>query len=51
MARVQLAQLAQIAEITAALAVVISLIYVGREVQSNTAAVRSGYEDFNPSWN
>ena len=34
------AQLAQIAEIVAAAAVVVSLVYVGQEVQSNTAAVR-----------
>ena len=40
MARIKLAELAQIAEIVAAVAVVMSLIYVGKEVQSNTAAVR-----------
>jgi uncharacterized protein YoxC len=40
MARIKLTELAQIAEIIAAIAVVISLIYVGQEVQSNTAAVR-----------
>jgi len=36
----KLAELAQIAEIIAAIAVVISLVYVGKEVQSNTAAIR-----------
>ena len=36
----KLAELAQIAEIVAAMAVVVSLIYVGKEVQSNTSAVR-----------
>lgn len=41
MARPGLRQIAQVAEVIAAVAVVVSLIYVGREVQSNTAAVRS----------
>ncbi|NIU11173.1 MAG: hypothetical protein GWN81_20525 [Phycisphaerae bacterium] len=36
----KLAEFAQIAEIVAAAAVVVSLIYVGKEVQSNTSAVR-----------
>lgn len=36
-----LAELAALAEIVAAVAVVLSLIYVGRELQSNTAAVRA----------
>ena len=36
-----LGQLAQLAEIVAAAAVVISLIYVGLQVQDNTAAIRS----------
>lgn len=40
MARLGLKELAQVAEVIAALAVVVSLVYVGREVQSNTAAVR-----------
>ena len=40
MPKIKLNKLAQIAEIIAAVAVVISLIYVGKEVQSNTAAVR-----------
>ena len=40
MGRIKLAELAQIAEIFAAVAVVVSLLYVGMEVQSNTAAVR-----------
>ena len=40
MSKLKLSDLAQIAEIIAAVAVVISLIYVGREVQSNTRAVR-----------
>ena len=40
MSRFNLAELGQIAEIVAALAVVISLIYVGKEVQNNTSAVR-----------
>ena len=40
MAKVGLAQFAQIAEVIAAVAVVISLIYVGRELGANTAAVR-----------
>ncbi len=40
MPKIRLNGLAQIAEIIAAFAVVLSLIYVGKEVQSNTAAVR-----------
>ncbi len=40
MLRMKLVDLAQIAEIVAAVAVVASLIYVGKEVQSNTSAVR-----------
>lgn len=36
----KLAELAQTAEIIAAVAVVVSLIYVGQEVQSNTSAIR-----------
>lgn len=36
-----LAEIAELAEIVAALAVVVSLIYVGRELKSNTAAVRA----------
>ena len=40
MSRMKLADFAQIAEIVAAVAVVVSLIYVGKEVQSNTSAVR-----------
>ncbi len=40
MSRMKLADFAQIAEIVAAVAVVVSLIYVGKEVQSNTLAVR-----------
>jgi len=40
MPKIRLNELAQIAEIIAAVAVVMSLIYVGKEVQSNTAAVR-----------
>jgi hypothetical protein len=36
-----LAEFAQLAEVVAALAVVVSLIYVGRELQSNTAAMRA----------
>ena len=40
MPKIRLTELAQIAEIIAAVAVVMSLIYVGKEVQSNTAAVR-----------
>ncbi len=40
MSRIKLADLAQIAEIIAAVAVVVSLIYVGREIQSNTSAVQ-----------
>lgn len=40
MSRLKLTELAHIAEIVAAVAVVVSLIYVGKEVQSNTSAVR-----------
>lgn len=40
MSRIGLTQWAQVAEIVAAVAVVASLVYVGREVRSNTAAVR-----------
>jgi len=40
MLRLKLSDLSQIAEIVAAVAVVISLVYVGKEVQSNTSAVR-----------
>ena len=36
-----LLQVAQIAEVVAAAAVVASLLYVGREVRSNTAAIRA----------
>jgi hypothetical protein len=39
-AKVGLAQIAQLAEIIAAVAVIVSLIYVGRELAANTAAVR-----------
>lgn len=38
----KLADAAQVAEVVAAVAVVLSLLYVGREVQSNTSAVRAG---------
>ena len=37
----ELSHLAHYAEIIAAIAVVVSLIYVGRQVQDNTAAIRS----------
>ena len=40
MSKIKLAEIAQIAEVIAAVAVVVSLIYVGTEVQSNTSAVR-----------
>ena len=40
MSRIKLTELAQIAEIIAAVAVVVSLIYLGTEVQSNTSAVQ-----------
>lgn len=40
MSRLKLAELGQIAEIVAAVAVVASLIYVGKEVQSNTSAIQ-----------
>ncbi len=36
-----LTRFAQLAEVIAAVAVVISLVYVGRELQANTAAVRA----------
>jgi hypothetical protein len=36
-----LAEFAQLAEVVAALAVVVSLVYVGRELKSNTAAMRA----------
>lgn len=36
-----LGELAQIAEVVAAVAVIISLVYVGRELRSNTAAVKA----------
>jgi hypothetical protein len=41
MKRLGLSELAQLAEVVAAMAVVLSLIYVGRELQSNTAAIRA----------
>ena len=37
----KLSELAQIAEVIAAVAVVVSLVYVGRQMQSNTAAVQA----------
>jgi hypothetical protein len=40
MGRTKLQDMAHVAEIVAALAVVLSLVYVGREVQGNTAAIR-----------
>ncbi len=40
MSRIKLADLAQLAEVIAAVAVVVSLIYVGSEVRSNTSAVQ-----------
>lgn len=40
MTRVGLQELAQVAEVIAAAAVVISLVYVGRELRSNTSAVQ-----------
>jgi hypothetical protein len=36
-----LGELAELAEIVAAVAVVLSLIYVGRELRNNSAAVRA----------
>lgn len=36
-----LSEFAQLAEVVAALAVVVSLLYVGRELQDNTAAIRA----------
>lgn len=39
--RLTLTQLAQLAEVMAAVAVVISLVFVGRELRSNTAAIRA----------
>lgn len=41
MEALKLADYAQIAEVVAAVAVVVSLVYVGSELQSNTAAVRA----------
>jgi hypothetical protein len=41
MNRIRLNDLAQIAEIVAAIAVVISLVYVGRGLEDNTAAIRA----------
>ncbi len=41
MKRPGLSESAQIAEIIAAVAVVVSLVYVGKELRSNTAAVRA----------
>ncbi|MBT8433010.1 MAG: hypothetical protein KJN95_00020 [Gammaproteobacteria bacterium] len=41
MRKPNLAELAHVAEITAAIAVIISLIYVGQQVRENTAAIRS----------
>lgn len=41
MASFRLSQIAQLAEIVAAVAVVVSLVYVGKEVRSNTAAIKS----------
>lgn len=40
MKRPSLAEIAQLAEVVAAVAVVLSLVYVGRELRSNTAAIR-----------
>ena len=40
MSKFKLAEVAHVAEIIAAVAVVISLLYIGQEVQSNTAAIR-----------
>lgn len=41
MKRPSLAEFAQLAEVVAAVAVIISLVYVGRELRSNTAAIRA----------
>ncbi len=41
MKKPSLAEAAQVAEVIAAVAVVVSLVYVGRELRSNTAAVRA----------
>ena len=41
MDRPKLNELAHYAEIVAAIAVIVSLLYVGRQVQDNTAAIRS----------
>lgn len=41
MRKPDLSELAHIAEITAAIAVIISLVYVGQQVRENTAAIRS----------
>ena len=40
MSKFKLKKLSQITEIVAAIAVIVSLVYVGNEVQSNTAAIR-----------
>ncbi len=41
MKKPSLAEFAQLAEVVAAAAVVVSLVYVGRELRSNTAAIRA----------
>jgi len=41
MRKPNLTELAHVAEITAAIAVIVSLIYVGQQVRENTAAIRS----------
>ena len=41
MRKPRLAELAHLAEITAAIAVIISLLYVGQQVRESTAAIRS----------
>ena len=41
MRKPDLSELAHIAEITAAIAVIVSLVYVGQQVRENTAAIRS----------
>lgn len=41
MKKPSLSEFAQLAEVVAALAVIISLVYVGRELRSNTAAIRA----------
>ena len=40
MSKPRLVEIAQMAEVVAAIAVVVSLVYVGREVQANTNAIR-----------